>query len=73
MRFRVLRWIRSDVATGNKQYREVVVHTRRLTVGRGSDQHLQIADPKVFENHAVIRPGRGREGARWWRRSRPAA
>ncbi len=63
MRFRVLRWIRSDVATGNKQYREVVVQTRRLTIGRGSDQHLQIADPKVFENHAVIRPGRGREGA----------
>lgn len=63
MRFRVLRWIRSDVATGNKQYREVIVQTRRLTIGRGSDQHLQIADPKVFENHAVIRPGRGRESA----------
>ena len=63
MRFRVLRWIRSDVATGNKQYREVIVQTRRLTIGRGSDQHLQIADPKVFENHAVIRAGRGREGA----------
>jgi FHA domain-containing protein len=63
MRFRVLRWIRSDVATGNKQYREVIVQTRRLTIGRGSDQHLQIGDPKVFENHAVIRPGRGREGA----------
>lgn len=63
MRFRVLRWIRSDVATGNRQYREVIVQTRRLTIGRGSDQHLQIADPKVFENHAVIRPGRGREGA----------
>src|ERR1041384_4763675 len=63
MRFRVLRWIRSDVATGNKQYREVVVQTRRLTIGRGSDQHLQIADPKVFKNHAVIRAGRGREGA----------
>jgi hypothetical protein len=62
MRFRVLRWIRSDVATGNRQYREVIVQTRRLTIGRGSDQHLQIADPKVFENHAVIRPGRGREG-----------
>ena len=63
MRFRVLRWIRSDVATGNKQYREVVVQARRLTIGRGSDQHLQIADPKVLDNHAVIRAGRGREGA----------
>jgi hypothetical protein len=63
MRFRVLRWIRSDVATGNKQYREVIVQTRRLTIGRGSDQHLQIADPKLFETHAVIRAGRGREGA----------
>jgi hypothetical protein len=63
MRFRVLRWIRSDVATGNRQFREVIVQSRRLTIGRASDQHLQIADPKVFPNHAVIRPGRGREGA----------
>src|SRR3569833_1725491 len=63
MRFRALRWNRPDTATGNKQYREVIVQTRRLTIGRGSDQHLQIADPKVFENHAVLRPGRGREGA----------
>jgi FHA domain-containing protein/cytochrome c3-like protein len=63
MRFRVLRWIRSDAATGNRQYREVIVQTRRLTIGRASDQHLQIADKKVFPNHAVIRSGRGREGS----------
>jgi hypothetical protein len=63
MRFRVLRWIRSDTATGNRQFREVIVQTRRLTIGRASDQHLQIADPNVYPNHAVIRPGRGREGA----------
>ncbi len=63
MRFRVLRWIRSDAATGNRQFREVIIQTRRLTLGRASDQHLQIADRKVFPNHAVIRPGRGREGA----------
>src|SRR6187431_2982446 len=63
MRFRVLRWIRSDAATGNRQFREVIVQTRRLTIGRASDQHLQIADKKVFPNHAVIRSGRGREGA----------
>jgi hypothetical protein len=63
MRFRVLRWIRSDTATGNRQFREVIVLTRRLTIGRASDQHLQIADAKIFPNHAVIRPGRGREGA----------
>jgi len=63
MRFRVLRWIRSDTATGTRQFREVIVQTRRLTIGRGSDQHLQIADAKVFPNHAVIRSGRGREGA----------
>src|SRR5688572_10669027 len=62
MRFRVLRWIRSDAATGNRQFREVIIQTRRLTLGRAADQHLQIADPKVFPNHAVIRPGRGREG-----------
>jgi hypothetical protein len=63
MRFRVLRWIRSDAATGNRQFREVIILTRRLTIGRASDQHLQIADAKIFPNHAVIRPGRGREGA----------
>src|SRR4029453_1121071 len=63
MRFRVLRWIRSDTATGTRQFREVIVQTRRLTIGRGSDQHLQIADARVFPNHAVIRAGRGREGA----------
>src|SRR3954451_20882643 len=63
MRFRELRWIRSDRATGNNQDRGVVVQARRLTIGRGSDQHLRIAYPKLFENHAVIRPGRGREGA----------
>ena len=62
MRFRVLRWIRSDAVTGNRQFREVIVQARQLTIGRGSDQHLQIADPKVFPNHAVIRSGRGREG-----------
>ncbi len=63
MRFRVLRWIRSDAATGNRQFREVIIQTRQLTIGRASDQHLQIADKKVFPNHAVIRAGRGREGA----------
>jgi hypothetical protein len=62
MRFRILRWIRSDAATGNRQFREVIVQARQLTIGRASDQHLQIADPKVFPNHAVIRSGRGREG-----------
>ncbi len=57
-------------ATGNKQYREVIVQTRRLTIGRASDQHLQIADPKVFPNHAVIRPAAAAK-ARWWsKRSR---
>lgn len=63
MRFRVLRWIRTDAGSGQRQFREVFVQTRRLTIGRASDQHLQIADPKVFPNHAVIRAGRGREGA----------
>jgi hypothetical protein len=62
MRFRVLRWIRTDAGTGQRQFREVFVQTRRLTIGRASDQHLQIADSKVFPNHAVIRAGRGREG-----------
>jgi len=63
MRFRVLRWIRTDAGSGQRQFREVFVQTRRLTIGRASDQHLQIADTKVFPNHAVIRAGRGREGA----------
>ncbi|MEJ1965914.1 MAG: cytochrome c3 family protein [Gammaproteobacteria bacterium] len=63
MRFRVLRWIRSDATTGTRQFREVVVQARQLTIGRGSDRHLQIADPKVYPHHALIRAGRGREGA----------
>jgi predicted CXXCH cytochrome family protein len=62
MRFRILRWIRSHAITGRRQYREIVVQARRLTIGRASDQHLQIADASVFPNHAVIRAGRGREG-----------
>jgi hypothetical protein len=62
MRFRILRWIRTHQITGHRQYRELFIQTRRLSVGRGSDQHLQIADSRVFPNHAVIRPGRGREG-----------
>src|SRR5262245_23188640 len=63
MRFRILRWIRAHAVTGQRQYREVFIHARRLTIGRHSDQHLQIADARVFPQHAVIRPGRGREGA----------
>src|SRR3712207_4962587 len=62
MRFRILRWIRAHARTGHRQYREIFIQTRRLTIGRASDQHLQIADSRVFPNHAVIRAGRGREG-----------
>ena len=62
MRFRILRWIRSHTSTGHRQYREIFIQARRLTLGRASDQHLQIADSRVFPNHAVIRGGRGREG-----------
>lgn len=60
MRFRILRWIRAHAKTGRRQYREILIQARRLTIGRASDQHLQIADPNVFPNHAVIRAGRGR-------------
>ncbi len=62
MRFRILRWIRAHPKTGQRQYREIFIQTRRLTIGRASDQHLHIADSRVFPQHAVIRPGRGREG-----------
>ncbi len=62
MRFRILRWIRAHAITGHRQYREIFIQTGRLTIGRASDQHLQIADARVFPNHAVIRAGRGREG-----------
>ncbi len=60
MRFRILRWIRAHATTGRRQYREILIQARRLTIGRASDQHLQIADSAVFPNHAVIREGRGR-------------
>jgi hypothetical protein len=62
MRFRILRWIRAHAITGHRQYRELFIQARRLTIGRASNQHLQIADSRVFPNHAVIRTGRGREG-----------
>jgi hypothetical protein len=62
MRFRILRWIRAHAITGHRQYRELFIQARRLTIGRAGDQHLQIADARVFPNHAVIRAGRGREG-----------
>src|SRR5262245_45643784 len=60
MRFRILRWIRAHAITGRRQYREILIQARRLTIGRAADQHLQIADSSVFPNHAVIRAGRGR-------------
>jgi predicted CXXCH cytochrome family protein len=62
MRFRILRWIRTHATTGHRQYREIFIQARRLTIGRASDQHLQIADARVLPRHAVIRPGRGKEG-----------
>ena len=62
MRFRILRWIRAHATTGHRQYREIFIQARRLTIGRAADQHLQIADSRVFPNHAIVRGGRGREG-----------
>jgi len=32
----------------------VLIHTRRLTIGRGPSQHLQLASPGVEHRHAVL-------------------
>jgi predicted CXXCH cytochrome family protein len=34
--------------------RSVLIHTRRLTIGRAPNQHLQLTSPGVDERHAVV-------------------
>lgn len=61
MAFLIRRWVRENKDTRRREYREIVVRSRQLSVGRASDQQLQISDPKVQLKHAIIEMrGRGR-------------
>lgn len=60
MQFLIRRWIRINKQTRRREFREILIRTRRLTIGRGVDQHLQIADSKVEPRHAEITIRKGR-------------
>ncbi|MDB6091849.1 MAG: hypothetical protein JWN85_4633 [Gammaproteobacteria bacterium] len=51
---------RAGGQAGNSPAREYVLETRQLTIGRDSLQDLQLSDPQVKPQHAVIRPHAGR-------------
>src|SRR5688572_6935825 len=60
MQFLIRRWVRTNKQTNRKEYREILIRTGRLTIGRAIDQHLQIADKRVEPQHAQIRARAGR-------------
>lgn len=55
MYFQIRHHNRVDKLDGHQTYREFCVQTQRLTIGRANDQHVQIIDPLVEPNHAIIR------------------
>lgn len=54
MFFLLRRWVLTNKSTGQKEYRDTQIRTQRLTIGRHTDQHLQITDCSVEPRHAVI-------------------
>jgi predicted CXXCH cytochrome family protein len=54
MAFVIRRWVRTNKTTRQREYREIVIRSRQITVGRAQDQHLLITDSKVEPQHAVI-------------------
>lgn len=54
MAFLIRRWVRTNKVTRQREYRELVIRTRQLTIGRGQDQHLLVTDSKIELAHAVI-------------------
>jgi len=54
MHFLIYHTVRTDKDTGNKAYQEVQIRTQQLTIGRASDQHVQIDEPLVELCHATI-------------------
>ena len=54
MSFLIRRRVRIDKRTGGAEFREFQVPGNRITIGRASDQHLQIANHAVAAHHAII-------------------
>ncbi len=54
MHFLIYHKVRADKNTGNKAYQELQVRIQQLTIGRASDQHVQINEPQVELYHATI-------------------
>jgi predicted CXXCH cytochrome family protein len=43
-----------DTPKGTGEARGIVIHTRKLAIGRAPNQHLQLSSPGVEEQHAVV-------------------
>ena len=54
MRFCLLRKAAAGAPKAPSAARGVLLHSRRLTIGRGPNQHLQLSAPGVDDQHAVI-------------------
>lgn len=54
MYFLIYHRVRTDKNSGKKEYQEFQVRTQQLTIGRASDQHVQIDEPLVESCHATI-------------------
>ena len=54
MRFCILRKSAAGAPKTSSAARGVLLHLRRLTVGRGPNQHVQLTAPGVDDEHAVI-------------------
>lgn len=53
MRFCLLR----KASKGSSEARDILIHTRRLSIGRAPSQHLQLTAPGVENRHAVLTTG----------------
>ena len=57
MRFCILRKAAPGAPKAGSAARGVLLHLRRLTIGSGPNQHLQLTAPGVDDHHAVITAG----------------
>lgn len=60
MRIILRRRIRPNPASSHAEYRQVVLKTRRLTIGRAADRQVQIDHAEVASRHAILRSVLGR-------------
>ena len=54
MRIILRRRIRPNPASNHAEYRQVVLKSRRLTIGRAADCHVQIDHADVSSRHAIV-------------------